>query len=323
MLAQVRTVREALRALGHPTIDVPVGLDLEEAARALSQAGAPESASGGALIAFNLAETIDGRGGLIHLTPTLLDCLGIAYTGAPCEAILLSSHKVLGKKILAAAGIDTPPWMAASRAGETPPGFPPPWIVKSIWEHASVGLEDSSVVSSVEALREELDRRTHREKLEHLFVESYVDGREFNLALLGGTEDGEPENLPAAEIRFVGYPEGKPRMVGYRAKWDEGSYEFDHTPRTFDFPASDDSLIRRLVAVSRACWRAFDLRGYARVDFRVDGAGNPWVLEVNTNPCISPDAGFVAAAARAGLTIIDIVRRIVADATRTGGRGCH
>jgi D-alanine-D-alanine ligase len=143
------------------------------------------------------------------------------------------------------------------------------------------------------------------------------------IALLGGTEDGEPQILPPAEIRFVGYPDGKPTMVGYRAKWEEGSFEFNRTPRTFDFPAADSGLIRSLVDISRACWKAFDLRGYARVDFRVDRAGRPWVLEVNTNPCISPDAGFAAAAGRAGLTITDVVRRIVADATRTGGRGCQ
>jgi D-alanine-D-alanine ligase len=315
VLVQVSTVRSALRALGHDTLDVPVTLDLAEAAKALRAAGSS--------VAFNLAETIDGRGSLIHLAPTLLDSLGIAYTGAPCEAILLTSHKLLGKKILRGAGIDTPPWMPASRALDAAPDFSPPWIVKSVWEHASVGLEDCSVVSAREALADEIGRRTRRERMEHLFVEQWVEGREFNLALLGGTGDGEPENLPPAEIRFVGYPEGKPRMVGYKAKWDEGSYEFDHTPRTFDFPAGDSGLVRSLVAASRACWNAFDLRGYARVDFRVDSSGRPWVLEVNTNPCLSPDAGFMAAAGRAGLAITDVVRRIVADATRTGGRGCH
>ena len=315
VLVQVGTVRLALQALGHETREIPVTLDLEAAASAL-RAAAP-------VIAFNLAETIDGRGSLIHLAPTLLDSLGIPYTGAPCEAILLTSHKLLGKKVLRAAGIDTPAWTSAAAALRSAPDFPAPWIVKSAWEHASIGLEDSSVASAPDALRQEIERRARRERLDDLFVEGWVEGREFNLALLGGTEDGEPQSLPPAEIRFVGYPQGKPRMVGYRAKWQEGSYEFDHTPRTFDFPAEDAALLQALEDTSRACWKAFDLRGYARVDFRVDGSGRPWVLEVNTNPCISPDAGFMAAAGRAGLTITDVVRRIVADATRTGGRGCQ
>ena len=315
VLVQVSVVRSALQALGHRTFDVPLSLDLGEAAEALRAAGP--------VIAFNLAETIDGKGSLIHLAPSLLDSLGIPYTGAPCEAILLTSHKLLGKKRLHAAGIDTPPWTTAASAINTAPSFPPPWIVKSVWEHASVGLEDGSVTATHEALADEIGRRIHSERIEHLFVESYIAGREFNLALLGGTHDGEPQNLPPAEIEFIGFPEGKPRMVGYRAKWVEGSFEYDSTPRRFEFPPEDAALMRSLVSMSRECWRAFDLRGYARVDFRVDASGRPWVLEINTNPCISPDAGFMAAAERGGLSIEDVVRRIVADAMSGGDHRCR
>ena len=200
------------------------------------------------------------------------------------------------------------------------PAFPPPWIVKSVWEHASVGLEDGSVAATHEALADEIARRTRTERIEHLFVEGYVEGREFNLALLGGTSDGEPQSLPPAEIQFLGYPVGKPKMVGYRAKWDEGSFEYGNTPRRFDFPGEDERLLQTLISMSRKCWKAFELRGYARVDFRVDGSGRPWVLEINTNPCISPDAGFMAAAGRAGLSMEDVVRRIVAEATHKSGR---
>jgi D-alanine-D-alanine ligase len=315
VLVQVEAVRAALHALGHRTFDVPLTLDLSKAARVLQAAGP--------LIAFNLAETIDGKGSLIHLAPALLDSLGIPYTGAPCEAILLTSHKLLGKKMLLAAGIDTPPWVTAASAVSTAPSFPPPWIVKSVWEHASVGLEDGSVAARHRALVDEIGRRLRHERMEQLFVERYIEGRELNLALLGGTADGEPQNLPPAEIQFAGYPAGKPRIVGYRAKWVEGSFEYGNTPRTFDFPPEDERLLQTLISMSRECWKVFELRGYARVDFRVDGSGRPWVLEINTNPCISPDAGFMAAAGRAGLSMEDVVRRIVAEATRAGGRECR
>ena len=109
--------------------------------------------------------------------------------------------------------------------------------------------------------------------------------------------------LPPAEMCFVGYPAGKPRIVNYAAKWDEHSFEFHATPRRFDFGAEDGDLLQRLAATARACWRLFDLRGYARVDCRIDGRGEVQVLEVNINPCLSPDAGFAAAAAQAGLDL--------------------
>jgi len=312
VLVQVDAVRAALHALGHQTMDVPVTLDLGVTAAVLRAAGP--------VIAFNLAETIDGKGSLIHLAPSLLDALGIPYTGAPCEAIVLTSHKLLGKRCLAAAGISTPPWTTGAEARGAGPGFPPPWIVKSVWEHASIGMEDSSVAGSRDELAAELERRATREGIDGLFVERFIEGREFNLALLSG-DDG-PQNLPPAEIQFVDYPSGKPRMVGYRAKWDEGSFEFGRTPREFDFPRQDAPLLEELATLSRECWRLFDLRGYARVDFRVDASGRPWILEVNTNPCLSPDAGFMAAAARAGMSLQDVVSRIVGEAAagrrRTG-----
>ncbi len=306
VLVQVETVRAALAALGRRTVDVPVTLDLAEAAKALSACGP--------VVAFNLAETVGGRGSLVSLVPTLLESMGIPFTGAPCEAIVLTSHKPLAKRVLAAAGIATPRWSTAAAALESGLPFPPAWIVKSAWEHASIGLEDSAVVRSADELAAEIRRRRDREPVEHLFVEEYIDGREFNLALLADPKTGGPQSLPPAEIRFVGWPAGKPRLVGYQAKWAAESFEFTGTPRHFDFPPGDGPLLEELVRLSRECWRVFSLRGYARVDFRVDGSGTPWVLEVNTNPCLSPDAGFMAAACRAGCTIGEVVGRILADA---------
>ena len=156
------------------------------------------------------------------------------------------------------------------------------------------------------------------------FAEAYIEGREFNLSLLAsedlkggpvsvGRGKSCPEVLPPAEIRFDSYPAGKVRVVGYRSKWDEDSFEFTHTPRSFDFPDCDNALLVDLKDLALRCWELFDLRGYARVDFRVDGAGRPWILEVNANPCLSPDAGFAAAAARAGLPFTEVLNRIIGD----------
>ncbi|HEY8012399.1 MAG TPA: hypothetical protein VIE70_00785, partial [Dongiaceae bacterium] len=133
----------------------------------------------------------------------------------------------------------------------------------------------------------------------------------FNLSLLAGSRG--MELLPPAEMCFVGFPPGKPRIVNYAAKWDEHSFEFHATPRRFDFGAEDGDLLKRLAATAEACWRLFELRGYARVDCRVDERGAVQVLEVNINPCLSPDAGFAAAAAQAGLDLPAIVARILAD----------
>ena len=140
------------------------------------------------------------------------------------------------------------------------------------------------------------------------FAERFIRGREFNLSVLSGP--AEPEVLSPAEIDFSAFPAGKAHMVGYRAKWVEDSFEFANTPRRFEFPASDAQLLAQLERLARDTFQAMGLSGYARVDFRVDAEG-PWILEVNTNPCISPDAGFAAALAQSGIRYRDAIARIV------------
>jgi D-alanine-D-alanine ligase len=182
--------------------------------------------------------------------------------------------------------------------------------VKSAWEHASIGIDDGSVTNDPTSASSLLRKRRRRHGGEW-FVEAYVEGREFNLSLLAGLQG--VELLPPAEMCFVDYPPGKPRIVNYAAKWDAASFEFHATRRRFDFTPCDAALLGRLEATALACWRLFDLAGYARVDCRVEASGRVQVLEVNINPCLSPDAGFAAAAARAGLDQTAIMGRILGD----------
>lgn len=305
VLTEVETVSRGLAALGYQPVALPITLDLEAARRRLMDLRPA--------FVFNLVESVEGLGRLIHLAPALLESLSLPYTGSGADAAYATSNKLFAKRLMTAAGIATPVWTASGH----PPDFPGPYIVKSVWEHASIGLEDGSVTADRGRLAGILRRRQRRYGGEW-FVEAYVEGREFNLSLLAG--NGGAELLPPAEMCFVGYPPGKPRIVNYAAKWEEASFEYHATQRRFDFPPEEDGLLARLRATALACWRLFELRGYARVDCRVDIAGAVQVLEVNINPCLSPDAGFAAAAARAGLDFPAILRRIVADRGQTPAR---
>ena len=320
VLDQVDAVRAALEALGHDAQAVPCTLDLPALCEALA-VFAPD-------VVFNLVEDLAGYGRLVHVVPSLLDALRIPYTGAPAEAIYVSSHKLLGKERLRSGGLDTPPlvavhptggaaWPGLTHASGTADGWPAGAraIVKSVWEHASVALDEGGIVAADDAAAL---ARVMAERAPAMggscFAELFVDGREFNLSVLAGP-DG-PEALPSAEIRFDGFGEGRARIVDYRAKWHEDSFEYRNTVRTFEFATDDAALLDRLRGEALRAWRLFGLRGYARVDFRVDDAGRPWILEINANPCISPDAGFAAAVARAGLSFEAAVARIIDDAVR-------
>ncbi len=314
VLVQMRAIADALHTLGHHTECLPFTLQLGDVSHSLRKS-APD-------LVCNLVEAVGGHGRLIYLAPALLDSLGIPYTGAHTEAMFLTSNKVLTKRWLRAAGLPTPVWFTQDDlAGLSivPRGR---YLIKSVWEEASVGLDEDSLVEveDAAALQKEIDRRRDRLGGEG-FAEEYVDGREFNLSLLAvgegqGGEGGACRVLPAAEIEFVDYAPDKPRIVGYRAKWVEDSFEYRHTQRTFAVEPADRPLVDELVRLAQAAWRHCSLRGYARVDFRVDAVGRPWILEINANPCLSPDAGFAAAAAEAGIGYKDLVAEIVADALR-------
>ena len=309
VLTQVESVSAALKSLGHEALPMPLCLDLDTAARQLREAACE--------LVFNLVETVGGQGRLIHLAPALLDSMNKPYTGAGTEATFLSSNKLAAKKLLHAHRLSTPGWASLTGSSWTGP-FPAgsPFIIKSVWEHASVGLEEGSVVSplTMGELREEIRRRLG-ELGSDAFAERYIDGREFNLSILAGKNG--PEVLPPAEIEFIGYGDDRFRIVGYRDKWDESAYEYHNTPRRFGFGPEDRLLLLSLKRMALRCWHLFGLRGYARVDYRVDREGKPWILEINSNPCLSPDSGFTAAAEQARLRYEEVVGRIVEDALRT------
>ena len=334
VLDQANAIREALIANGHSVSVLPCTTDLGNLQRKL-EVMKPDCV-------FNLVETLDNSGRLIHLAPALWETKGMPFTGSSADALYLTTHKLLSKERMFAAGLPVPAWIERSgatscrpigpavlgdrqrTAGATsrPSGVLPgqlhgiddctcaDWIVKSVWEHASVGLNDTSIVRNAPA------RMIAERIAKGFFAEQFIDGREFNLALLSGPHG--PEVLPPAEIVFVDYPAGKPKIVSYQAKWDEASFEYAHTVRRFAEASADGDLLSELKRLALRCWDVFGLGGYARVDFRVDANGKPWILEVNSNPCISPDSGFAAALAKAGIPYADAIERIVQDAMNKG-----
>ena len=300
-LVEVQAVAQALERLGYRAETLALTLDLDTA-RAWLVRRRP-------LLVFNLVESVAGSGRLIHLAPALLEALGLPYTGTSLTGMFLSSNKLLTKRLLSLEGIATPPRWDPDGSGKEG-GFAGLWIVKSVWEHASIGIDDGSLVSEAGALAKAIGERRLRFGGDW-YAERYIEGREFNLALIIGPDGLEV--LPPAEIYFKDFPADKPKIVGYPAKWETGSFEYRHTVRRFAFPAEDVPLLGRLKELALRSAALFEVRGYARVDFRVDKTGNSWVLEVNANPCLAPDAGFIAAAQQAGLGFDEVIGRIVTD----------
>jgi D-alanine-D-alanine ligase len=306
VLTQRDAVVSALTELGYQSSTLGCTLDLDELRQSLLKLQ-PD-------VVFNLVESLAGTDRLMPLVPLLLDSLGVPYTGAKSDAIWSVSSKVRAKEVLRAAGLPTPHWICPDSVEHDRSSHDVSrWIIKPIWEHASLAMEDDAVVEMAAIDQLETEIRSRQTRLGRpLFAEQFVDGREFNLSMLAG------DVLPPAEIEFLGYPEDKPRIVGRRAKWEQDSFEYNQTPRRFDFSSQEKPLLDSLTELAKQSWGRFQMSGFARVDFRIDPQGRPWILEVNVNPCLSPDAGFAAAIERAGMSFHDAIGKIVSEAISAG-----
>ncbi|MBS4012308.1 MAG: ATP-grasp domain-containing protein [Bacteroidetes bacterium] len=298
VLDQAQVVEEALLKLGFKTERAFFSFNLEKTKQQIIESKAD--------YVFNLVESVDGKAELIHFAPALLQSLKIPFTGSGAETMIITTNKPLAKQFCRFHGILTPDWHIAPSSKDLI--HDKKYIAKPIYEDASVGIDDNSVFWGNDVQKLENYRTRYGN---NFFVEEFIEGREFNISVFAGKK--KPIVLPPAEILFVNFPQDKPTIIGYQAKWKEDSFEYKNTQRTFEFSAKDNALIKKLEAITAQCWEVFNLRGYARVDYRLDKNGNIYVLEANANPCLSADAGFYAAAMKAGFAFEDIIDFVIKD----------
>lgn len=298
-LANAGDVAHALESLGYGSEIIEIDFDLT---------ALETLAARGPLAVFNLMEGIRGDGALGHFAAAVLDHLKVPYTGAKTAAYLQSASKLMTKHLLRAKGLPHPDYWIA----DTPPKTAGRVIVKSVDEHASYGIDQKSVVEAEAALPEIARREAAFGG--RFFAEEYIEGREFNISVLE-TEKG-PQVLPIAEMAFDDLPEGTLPIIDYAAKWDEEAPSYSLMRRRFSLESEEPVLAVRLREITLDCWRLAGLSGYARVDFRVDRASAPFILEVNANPSLARDAGFAAALTQAGFSYEEGIGEIVAAALR-------
>lgn len=265
---------------------------------------------------FNLCEEINGKTELEMCVAGLLDMMGLPYTGSGPFALGLALNKWHVKRLLRASGIPS------ARGYVLCPGGKPehraaryPVIVKPAHEDASLGINSSSICRNASQLERQASYIHNIYKQEAL-IEEYLDGREFNVSVLG---ERDPQVLAISEIDFSGLPEGEPRIVSYRAKWDEDSDIFRGTAPVC--PAQiPKRLENRIKDIAVRAYTAVGCRDYGRVDMRSDARGNLYVLEVNPNPDIAPTAGFARAARAAGFSYSELIVRIGQFAVERGAK---
>lgn len=291
ILECLEAVEKSLTERGHTVVRVPVNPDgrwVERIRRGKFD------------LVFNLCESIDGVAKMEPLVISVLELFEIPFTGSSSATTAICLRKHLVNTVLNWAGLPVPRWTLVQR-GDEPESVGFPAICKPAAEDASIGIEQKSVVRSRKALSARV--AAMHERWNEVVVQRFVTGREVNVGIVGD------QVLPIAEIRFDGMPEGLWKIVSYRSKWETGSDEdLGAAPRCpADLPRK---LTAELEEITRAAWKVVGGEGYGRVDFRIDETGRPWLLEVNSNPDISPDAGLARMARVAGMDYSALVNRI-------------
>lgn len=298
--AVVPQVARTLRSLGHRVSILGAHGDVKRLIAGLSRRR-PE-------LVFNLMEMFaDNVFGDIPVTG-LLDLLGLRYTGSGPGELYLSQDKGLTKKLLAFDGILYPRFAVFSKqqgSFETGGNLRMPLFVKPLRSDSSLGIGGKSLVHDAVALMERVSA-IRKELNDSALAEEYIEGREFYVGVLG---NGQPKALPPIEVDFTGFPEGVPKVLDSKAKWDEGSKEYKGTKSVLaNLP---DELRARLQKVAVDAFRALRVRDYGRVDLRLTDTGDIYVLEVNASCYLEKSSEFAMAAAAAGLDYPRLIERIV------------
>jgi len=301
ILDQLGLVTAGLAELGHEHRVFPV-----EGKKGAFVALVGEISRFGPDVIFNLFEGLQDDPRFQPVLASYYEISGIPYTGAFYEGLLKTTDKILTKAILDANGLPTPRWQAFyGELGAV--RVPPPWIVKPSWEDGSVGITDGSVIGSKTTLFQKLPGMFETHRRRPLLIENYIEGREFNIPLYQHAE-GKVELLPPSEILFDCWPEGKPKIMNYNSKWEETSFEYENTQRTYEL---ENAPVEQMKTIALKCWDIFDLRGYARVDMRLAPSGEVSIIEINANPCITPTSGYIGAVEEGGYTSRDFVREML------------
>lgn len=259
-------------------------------------------------VIFNLVEIFKEQPQLEMSFTGLLELLNLAYTGAPPLALGTCQNKILTKRILSSLGIRTPRYkIIKSKDSSFKLGLHYPLIVKPVFEDASVGIDNDAIVYDADAMKKRV-KYIFNYLNQPALIEEFILGRELNVAVFG---DKDPIVLPISEIDFSELPDNLHPIVSFQAKWDPLHVAYHKTIPICPAPLKENIRIEA-EQIALKCFKAVGCRDYARVDMRLSKKDNKlYVLEINPNPDLQEDAGFMRSANQAGYSYDTTLKMIV------------
>lgn len=284
-LTSGRGIAEALRRLGHRVTEVDLDRDVAKRLTELK----PD-------VVFNALHGTPGEDGTVQ---GMLDLMGIPYTHSGLATSVLAIDKQLTKMVLVAAGIRMPGGrVIESKTVYDGDPLPRPYVLKPVNEGSSVGV---AIVTADSNYGNPISRHTPGPwaEFDQLMAEPFLGNRELTVAVL----DGEP--LAVTELK------PKRGFYDYDAKYTDGLTEHQ-------CPALiPDDVAAAAMATAVKAHRVLGCRGTSRSDFRFDdarGVEGLYLLEVNTQPGMTPLSLVPEQAKYRGISYEELVGRILESA---------
>jgi len=259
-------------------------------------------------VVFNLMEAFHEVATFDQNVVSHLELLRLHYTGCNPRGLILSRDKALAKKVLTYDGIPVPAFaiFPIGREVQRPARLAFPLIVKSLTQDASYGISQASVVTDDARLRERVVY-IHERLGTDAIVEQYIEGRELYVGVIGNEQ---LHAYPVWEMKFANMPEGAHRIATERVKWSS-AYQKKHGIRCGKARLQRAGMEEYLQFLATRVFHLLQMNGYGRIDIRLDGNGQPWVLEANANPQLAYGEDFAESAHHDGVPYEALLQQIL------------
>jgi D-alanine-D-alanine ligase len=267
---------------------------------------------------FNLCDEgyNNDAGKELHI-PSLLEMLGIPYTGSGPQSLVYCYDKSLVRGIAKEMGIPVPEAFFIKPEDsifELPFGFPV--IVKPNFGDSSFGITQRSVASNIEELINAISEI--RQKFGYdkpIIVEEFLTGKDLSVGIIGNSPESY-KVLPIIEEDYSTLPPELPRICGYEAKWlpDSPYWNIKSIPAQLQ-----EDTEKFIVEHCLNLFERLECRDYCRFDWRLDSEGNPRLLEVNPNPGWCWDGHLAKMAKIAGMSYAEMIEEILKAAEQRLG----
>lgn len=293
VLKSLKSITDALKKGGHQVTTLEGDKDFIERLEEFMPRVVKGERPG---MVFNVSYGIQGQARYTHV-PSILEMLGIPYVASGPLAHSLALDKVVTKMILRQSGLPTPDFAVLDSPKAPTPALRFPMILKPKNEALSFGL---TIVRNEAEFRKAL-AATCEEFQQPVLAEEYVQGREINVGLLG---NNPPEALTPVELRFG---RGGPPIYTHGDKTGESGRDVKMVcPARIGQPLRQEAQ-----ELAKKAFTALGCCDCARVDLRLDRAGNLFILEVNSLPGLGENSSYAMGAAHAGIDYTRLINRLL------------